>query len=145
MNAVHDVVVDASVIVKWFVDETQSQQALALRDKHVSREIQIIAPEILPFEVLNALYYKKLFSEEELKEISKAIEAYSFRLFPLIGNYTQITVEVACRNDITLYDASYIALAMFKNTYLYTVDLKLIRKLKAEYTKYVKNISSILD
>jgi peptidoglycan biosynthesis protein MviN/MurJ (putative lipid II flippase) len=37
------------------------------------------------FEALNALYYKRLFSEEELKQISEALEAYSFTLYPLRG------------------------------------------------------------
>ncbi|MGB9895581.1 MAG: type II toxin-antitoxin system VapC family toxin [Thermoproteota archaeon] len=54
------VVVDASVIVKWFVEEENSDNAIKIRDKYIEGEIKLVAPEIITFEVLNALYYKKL-------------------------------------------------------------------------------------
>lgn len=138
-----EAVVDASVIVKWFVEEEGSDKALKLRDKYIDGEISIIAPELIVFEVLNALYYKRLFSKSEMKEISEALEAYSFTLYPLRGAYTEKTLEVAFENDITVYDASYIALAMIKNTYTYTADEKLIKRLKKEYLKHVKNIKDV--
>ena len=139
MNAV-EVVVDASVIVKWFVEEEGSDKSLKLGDRYIEGEIRIIAPELMIFETLNALYYKRLFSEEELKQISEALEAYSFTLYPLRGNYASRAVEVAFKNDITIYDASYIALAIIRNTQMYTADEKLMRKLKHRYQKYVKSI-----
>lgn len=137
-----EVVVDASVVVKWFVEEEGSDKALRLRDKYIDGEISIIAPELMIFEVLNALYYKRLFSESEMKEISEALEAYSFTLYSLKGEYAEKTVETAVENGITIYDASYVALAMIRDTYLYTADEKLIEKLKGEYLKHVKSIKS---
>lgn len=142
MNAI-EVVVDASLIVKWFVEEEGSDKSLKLRDRYIEGKIRIIAPELIFFEVLNALYYKRLFSEDELKEISEALEAYSFTTYSLKGEYADKAIEVAFKNDITLYDASYIALAIIKNTHMYTADSKLIRKLRNEYQKYVKGINEI--
>ena len=63
MNAA-EVVVDASIIVKWFVEEEGSDKSLKLRDRYIEGEIRIIAPELMIFETLNALYYKRLFSEK---------------------------------------------------------------------------------
>ena len=137
-----EVVVDASIVVKWFVEEEGSDKALRLRDKYIDGEISIIAPELIIFEVLNALYYKRLFSESEMKEISEALEAYSFTLYSLKGEYAEKTVETAVENGITIYDASYVALARIRDTYLYTADEKLIEKLKGEYLKHVKSIKS---
>ena len=137
-----EVVVDASVVVKWFVEEEGSDKALRLRDKYIDGEISIIAPELIIFEVLNALYYKRLFSESEMKEISEALEAYSFTLYSLKGEYAEKTIETAVENGITIYDASYVALAMIKDTYMYTADEKLIEKLKEEYLKHVKSIKT---
>ena len=137
-----EVVVDASVVVKWFVEEEDSDKALRLRDKYIDGEIRIIAPELIIFEVLNALYYKRLFSESEMKEISEALEAYSFTLYSLKGEYAEKTIETAVENGITIYDASYVALAMIRDTYMYTADEKLIEKLKGEYLKHVKSIKS---
>ncbi|RDD52838.1 MAG: PIN domain nuclease, partial [Candidatus Korarchaeota archaeon NZ13-K] len=62
------------------------------------------------------------------KEISEALEAYSFELYPLRGEYMQKTVKVAFKNDMTIYDASYVALALAKKTLLYTADEKLLEK-----------------
>jgi len=81
-----------------------------------------------------------LFSREELKEISESLEAYSFSLYPLRGEYAEKTLEVAFDNDITIYDASYVALAMIKDALVYTADRVLIKRLKAEYLNYVRDI-----
>ena len=42
------VVVDASVITKWFVEEEYSAEALKMREDYVNRLIDIAAPELLP-------------------------------------------------------------------------------------------------
>ncbi|MGB9760740.1 MAG: hypothetical protein ACPLZG_13000 [Thermoproteota archaeon] len=53
------------------------------------------------------------------------------------------TVEVAFKNSVTICDASYISLAVVKNTYMYTADEKLIEKLKGVYVRYVKRIKDV--
>jgi len=47
------------------------------------------------FEVLNALYYKKLFTTEELKNASRALEAYGFKSRQLNGDYATQAVDIA--------------------------------------------------
>ncbi|MCX8188240.1 MAG: type II toxin-antitoxin system VapC family toxin [Nitrososphaeria archaeon] len=133
MKDIQEVVIDASVIVKWFVKEESSNKAIIIRDKYIDGEIKIIAPEILPFEALNARYNKKLFSKDELKEISEALEKFSFELYPLKGEYAKKIVEITVENNITVYGASYIALAILKNTQVYTSDRKLIERLNKEF------------
>ncbi|MCP8316550.1 MAG: type II toxin-antitoxin system VapC family toxin [archaeon] len=58
------VVVDASVVAKWFVEEEYSINALQLRDDYVNRSIDIAAPELLLFEVINSLRYNPEFGEK---------------------------------------------------------------------------------
>jgi len=138
-----EVVVDASVIVKWFVEEENSDKAIKVRDRYIVGEIRIIAPEILQFEVINALYHKRLFSKDELKEISEALDAFSFDLYSLRGEYAKKAIEASVENNITVYDAAYISLAMVKNTIVYTADEQLIKRLKQEYFGYVNDIKKI--
>ena len=57
-------VVDSSIIVKWFVEEEGSDKSVKLRDRYIEGEIKLITPELMIFETLNALYYKRLFSEK---------------------------------------------------------------------------------
>ena len=138
-----EVVLDASVVVKWFVEEDGSDKALALRDRYVDGELRIIAPELLVFEALNALRYKGLFSREELAGAAEALEAFSFTLYPLRDDYARRTIDVAAENNITIYDASYVALALMRNAAMYTADEKLVAQLREKYSSYVRNIREI--
>lgn len=132
-----EAVIDASVVVKWFVEEEGSEKALEVRDRYISGELKLIAPELLTFEVLNALYYKRLFSLDELKSIAEALDVFSFELYSFRGKYAQLAVEIAYENNITIYDSAYVSLAMLKNTHVCTADTKLIEKLKEKYLAYV--------
>ena len=50
------VVVDASLAVKWLVEEDDSDKAHAILQSWVDRGITRIAPYLMPFEVANALH-----------------------------------------------------------------------------------------
>ncbi len=61
----------------------------------------------------------------ECHAISEMLDAFSFELCPLMGNYAKKTVEVAYEDNITVYDAQYISLAMIKRTHIYKADMNL--------------------
>jgi len=137
------VVSDASVIVKWFIEEEHSDKALKLRDMHVNGEVSVAAPELMPFEVLNALKYSGLFELDELKAAAISLSSYGIELYSLKGELAERAVEIAVEKDITVYDAVYLALASELSTVLYTADEKLIRKVGREYGDIVVHISKI--
>jgi len=123
-------IVDASIIVKWFIEEDYTKQALEIRDKFANGDLQILAPSLLNFEVLNALRYSGLFNKKELKELAGAIGKYGFKLQNLIGDYAELTADIANGRDLSIYDASYIALAEFYDIVLYSFDKKIIENCK---------------
>ena len=123
-----EIVVDASVVVKWFLAEEDSEKALKLRDDHVSHKVILSAPTLMIYEVLNALKYSKVYSGEELSLIAKSLNGYGFKLYQLEGNLKERTIKTAAKHDLTIYDASYIALAEHLNTKLYTADNELAEK-----------------
>jgi len=51
------IVVDASVVVKWFVEEEFTGQALSLIGNYEMRSIDLRSTQMMPFEVMNALRY----------------------------------------------------------------------------------------
>jgi predicted nucleic acid-binding protein len=124
------VVADASVITKWFVEEEHSDKALRLRRDYTERLVEIASPELLIFEVLNALRYNPEFGERDLKQSIVALEGYRLWLFPLTGGLAQRTIENALRYGITIYDASYISLGELKGARVYTADETLLEKLR---------------
>jgi len=97
-------------------------------------------PTLLIYEVLNILKNSKVYSEEELIELAKSLNKYGFELWGLSESLKEETVRTALKHDITLYDASYVALAKILNTMLYTADEELISK--TAQLSIVKHISN---
>ncbi len=131
------VVADASVIAKWFVDEIHSDKARELRDRYINGNIEIVAPELMPYEVLNALKYTGLFTAEELVMAAKSLSLYGFRLYSLSGKLAEKTVEISVQRDVTIYDASYVALADELGAKLYTADKKLIERAGVDFVVHI--------
>ncbi len=133
------VVVDASVVVKWFVEEEYSEEARLLKDAYSSGVFDIAAPSLLHYEVLNALKYSGAFGEDELKKVASILEDFQITLFELSGELASKTVELAMRKGITVYDASYAALAEMLGSVGYTADEKLLKKVGGRL-RHVKDV-----
>ncbi|MFN3622077.1 MAG: type II toxin-antitoxin system VapC family toxin, partial [Nitrososphaerales archaeon] len=54
--------------------------------------------------------------------------------------YADTTIDAALENNITVYDACYVALAFHLHTLLYTADAKLIESLNKKYRVKVKHL-----
>ncbi len=134
-----EAVVDASVVVKWFVEEEHSKEARLLRDAYASGTLDLIAPSILPYEVLNALKYSGAFGEEELKEVVGTLDDFQLTFYTLSGDLAKRVVELAMRKGITIYDASYVALAESLDALLYTADERLLRKVKSDSVMHIRD------
>jgi predicted nucleic acid-binding protein len=132
------IVIDASVLVKWYVREVHSDKALVLRDKHINGELELAAPVLISYETLNALKYTGLFSNKEIKQIAASIQNYGISLHGLEGKTTELTLDAVEKNDITVYDGAYLGLAMNLGAEFITADQKLIDRLKGDYAKIVK-------
>ncbi|RLE77115.1 MAG: PIN domain nuclease [Thermoprotei archaeon] len=130
-------VVDATVVVKWFVEEEHSREARFLRDAYASGLIDLAAPSLLPYEVINALKYSGAFGEDELKEVARALEDYQIALYDLVGGVAQRAIEIAMRRGVTVYDAAYVALAYELDTVLYTADERLLRRVGRERVAHI--------
>ena len=122
------IVVDASIVVKWFLIEEYSDKAIELRNDYIKGLFIIAVPSLLKYEVLNALKYSGVYSIEELIEIGLALNKYGFEIYELDHELKRYSIELSILNNITIYDASYIALAKYLGTMLYTADHELISK-----------------
>ncbi|MCF2139244.1 MAG: type II toxin-antitoxin system VapC family toxin [Candidatus Lokiarchaeota archaeon] len=126
---IKNIIVDASVIVKWFIDENNSDKAEKIKEQFVNEEINIIIPSLLYYEVLNALKYSKLFNVRELNLVGESLENYGFDVFAIKDEIREKMVEISLNFDVSIYDASYIALADKFNTQMVTADEKFSKKL----------------
>ena len=137
------IVIDANVVVKWFIEEKDSTKARILRDKYIGKEIKLITPSLLYFEVLNALKYSKLFNQAELNDAGESLENYGFNIITIKKKIREQMVKIAVEHDLSIYDASYLGLSIAMETILCTADEKIIKKLPQRLKKYVKSLNQI--
>lgn len=66
MNGMY--VLDASVVIKWFSEEEYTDKAVKLRDDFFKGENELVVPDLLLYEVSNALRYNPNFDETDVVE-----------------------------------------------------------------------------
>jgi predicted nucleic acid-binding protein len=123
-------VVDASVVAKWFIPEEDSDKAIRLRNRHIEGSLTLMAPDLIVYEVANALAYHPDVADEDLREDVEALFMIDLDLvFPSTELMASIA-EGARRHAISVYDSSYLALAEFTATNLVTADRRLYEKVE---------------
>ena len=70
------IIIDASVIVKWFIQENGSDKAEQLKLLFLTKKIEFHAPNLIYYEVLNALRRTGLLNQENLNIAAQAIEQF---------------------------------------------------------------------
>ena len=133
-------VIDTSVLIKWFIKEIKRESAIEIRDSYLKGEINLIAPDLIVYEFLNALKYIKQHNEEEMKAIFETIMNYDLDLYVMDKDLAEESIRIASNSELTNYDSSYLALAKLKEGKLITADEKLIKKCPKPYKKYVKGL-----
>lgn len=118
-------VVDASVVVKWYIPEQDHEPARDLRDDYLDGSHDLQAPELLPFEVVNALQYSSQYDGDRLVEAAETLPKYGIEFVPF-GRCGAVAA-VADELDVTVYDASYVALAAEAEDVCYTADEALVK------------------
>ena len=122
-------VVDASVAVKWLVEEPLAADATRLlSDEHV-----LHAPHLMAAEVANALWRKARAGEFDANEASTLMA--SIRQMPVnwaedetISDYA---VRLAVELDHPAYDCMYLALAHRLGARLVTADIRFANRVAA--------------
>jgi predicted nucleic acid-binding protein len=143
------VVLDASVLVKWFVEEKDTKIALQMRSDYENGIIDIWSTQLMPFEVLNALRYSQDLGQDEIEKVGDSLARSQIALYPILdGDLRGPCIRLAFKYGLTLYDASYVALARSIDKVLYTANEKLNSKtsgkenvqLLAQYQSQKKNL-----
>ena len=119
-------VIDASVIVKWFLNEENSDIARLIRLDLEKGSMSIIIPELLLLEVSNSLKYNKV-KEKNIIFANKILFDAGFMISKLNEEIMLKTIENSIKYNITVYDALYVTLAQLHGTFLVTADKELYK------------------
>lgn len=127
-------VVDANVAAKWLlpaVGEGLLDQANHLLARHVKRELQLLAPELIEPEIGNVLWKavrRGRISRSEAENSLRRFAALAIQVVPVSDLLVQ-ALQIAVGCDRSFYDSLYVALAVNTKTELITADERLVNAL----------------
>ena len=124
-------VVDASVAVKWFIEEPDSPQAHRLLDAHATGEATLVAPDLLIYEVANVLLHNPTFTGLEVQRSVQRLYELELELMAPSAEVVTAAIALASAKRLTFYDALYVGLARHLDLPFYTTaDRRLLTKLR---------------
>jgi predicted nucleic acid-binding protein len=135
-------VVDASVAIKWVVEEGGTAKALAVRQHN-----RLMAPELMLAECANILWKKVRRGEltaSESRFAAMLIEGTGVEFVEMRALIVE-SAELAFMLNHPAYDCMYIALARQEACQLITADQRLVRKLQQSSDGHLRNIAVLLD
>lgn len=126
-----NLVIDASVLIKFYIPETLSDKAEQLLTRVEQGDVMLLAPDLIYPESGNILWKKRGMREltrSEVEEITDAIVLLPLKIEaskPLLP----LAMDISIAYGITVYDAMYVSLARIYETTMMTADRKLVDSL----------------
>lgn len=119
-----EVVLDASVIIKWFrsADETDLDAARAIRTLVATRRLSVIAPPLLAVELIDVAARRWRWARDDLVEFARALGNLGFTICEAS---LRDVVEWTARG-LSAYDATYVALAESAGMELISADRQIL-------------------
>jgi predicted nucleic acid-binding protein len=122
---VTEVVLDASVVLKWFHSEGEGnvEAARGLRAKFEAGELRVLAPPLLWLELLNVAARRWSWAQARLEELAAELPNLGFGLLePELSGVARWAAQ-----GLTAYDAAYVAVAEQAGAKLITDDEEIVR------------------
>ena len=121
-------VVDASVVLKWYVPEIHAAEACLYADP----SHELLAPDLVVPEVGNALWKKMRrgeISRGQVETAARFLKVSSLIIAPS-GSILEEAMDIASKYDRAVYDSLYLALAVARDCPLVTADRKLFNAMQ---------------
>lgn len=128
-------ILNSSVTLKWVLPEADSTKAIRLRDEYSHGVHELLAHDIFPSEIANALA-----TAERQKRIGTGESAIflndMLRAAPVLHHSSPLLIpamEIAVTKKRAVYDCVYLAFAESEACEWVTADDKLARSLRASF------------
>lgn len=136
------VVIDASVVVKWFFAEDLTKEADSVRRERK----RLFAPDFIYAELANVVWKKYNRHEVDMKEAQTVIDSISTLQFALQPSriLVQSAYDIAAKYRASVYDCLYLAIAVKRDAYFITADKRFVTALAgspfASHIRYLGDI-----
>ena len=129
-------VVDTSVVVKWYLTEELEDEAFLVYEAGERGDVTLLAPDSVEPEFWNVLWQRHRRGELELDEVRDYWDVFEELplLFAEVLTLMPLAAEIAANSGCIIYDALFVALAESEDTVVVTADGKLLKEL--EGTRY---------
>ena len=135
-------VIDASVALKWFIEEDLTNQALLFR--HGADPLY--APDLIFAEIANAVWRKftrRELPREQAMAIPVLLQESPIEIIP-VALLHQRALEIAIELNHPVYDCLYLACAELAGAVLVTADGRLIQAVQAsEYARLTRRLANL--
>lgn len=125
-------IIDASVILSAFFPDESQDQAQAVVSDHVAGLIELRAPDLLPYELADAVWQaerRERISTDQANEIIQAMAGLKIEILSL--DWAEM-LPLARRFGRSAYDAAYLVLAENLGEPLITADERLYKAVHAQ-------------
>jgi predicted nucleic acid-binding protein len=128
-------VVDASAILKWYLlDEAHGAQALVLLQQCTAGELEILAPSLLAYELMNGLVIAGRRARLDQNAISLSFKGFmslGIRFYEF-SFFADKMLQYCHLYGRSVYDSSYLALAEQEGVDLITADERLFNAVQKD-------------
>ncbi len=141
------VVVDASLAFKWLVEEEDSDRATALARLWDDEGSQPAAPQLMPFEVANALHRRVLRCELTVgnaADLMQDLMSFGIAFHATPDLHSRALALASQLNQGVAYDAHYLALAESLGCEVWTADKRFYRAASSgvDYVRWIGEFNS---
>ncbi len=134
------VVIDSSVVVKWYVVEPLSAEAHRVLAAYQSGALELLAPDLLPVEFGNILWKKHLYQGMALADAElflKGLQRFQITWTPAAALLDD-ALPLAAAYRRTVYDSLYVALSVREGCRFVTADDKLANALGGAFPNIIR-------
>ena len=135
-------VLDTSVVVKWFSrDEDDAEHANKLRRQIQEGLCVITIPDLLFYELANALRHNPNFTAEDVRVALDSVFDMEFDIRKVDSSVIAAAIDIAFKFNVTVYDAYFLALSQLESKPFVTADYKFAGRIKG--FKDIVNLTEI--
>jgi predicted nucleic acid-binding protein len=128
-------VIDAGVVVKWFIPEVDSAIAHQLLERYLQGVDTPMAPDLLIAECANVFWRRCRQGDISAEEATESMADLLTLDVPLVPatRLVQSALPLALQQQRTVYDALYLALARERHSPLITADERFFNALGPQF------------